>query len=51
MSGLVCSHWPDSQRILSRQSDSEYCPVFRDGWRDATEHKNRAACCGAMGCY
>lgn len=51
MSGLVCCHWPDSPRILSSQSDSEYCPVLRDGWRDVTEHKNRAACCGPMGLY
>lgn len=51
MSGLVCRHRPDSQRVLSNQPDSASHPVFRGGWRDVTEHKDGTACSRPMGFY
>ncbi|TKC45898.1 hypothetical protein EI555_013366, partial [Monodon monoceros] len=51
MSGLVCCYRPDSQRILNNQPDFGYYTIFRGRWRDVTEHKDRAACCGQMGLY
>lgn len=51
MSRLVHRHRPDSPRILSNQPDPAAHPVFGGGWRDVTEHKDRATCGRPMGLY